>query len=397
VSAGFDWLAQAADGPWNGLGVGIFFRTHSFGNQKFGPGRVQTIRFIAEKTGQVHGVAPYIELFPQPGYSTGDGGRIAIYLYEAANNGQLGNRIGTGEIIERPAAGATAGQKCCGIQGREFKLVGSLPTVTKGKQYHWVFEQIGTSGESSMGGISDQSSDPTRTPPGGLIPVFGDESMVSMFGNGTLTGALKLQVHGSKFPVFATVYTDGTWIGNMAHQGVRDDVKQVDGANRVRAVMKPTTDRTVRYVYAAPWKQNDQSNVDVKVEVKDSSGALLATTVLPASSIGLDVPPAGGIDADEPNCAYGTSDEKAPWVKASLGKTLTLKGGMTYYVEFSASAGADVWFMPMMEHEDYAGRSERFTEVRGQFSTNGGASWQTATHRGSSNPRSMYSILLHYY
>jgi hypothetical protein len=393
VSSGFDWLAQAADGPWNGLGVGIFLRTHSFGNQKFGPGRIQTIRFIAEKTGQVRGAMPYWQIQPQPGYSEGDGGKVAIYLYEADSSGQLGKKIGTGPVVSNPVG--LCGAACTTV---EFKLTDAVkPTITKGKQYHWVFEQVGSTGKISMGGLADQSADPART--GGMVPVFDDESMVHMFGYGT-PGDVTLQVHGSKYPQFATVYTDGTHIGSEAHQGLREDAATVEGSNRIRIVIKTTTERTVRYVWAAPWKETNQSTKDVKVEVKNSNGAVLASALIPASAIGYDAPPAGGMDDDEKNGTYGKSDEKAPWVKAPLGTTLTLKAGQTYYVEFSAPAAADIHFMAMTEsfdaiHENV--RDARFSEARGQFSTNSGASWTNALYRGRPNAQGVYSVLLHYY
>jgi hypothetical protein len=385
ASDGFDWLAQTPDGPWNGQGIGIFTRTHSFGNQKFGRGRIQTIRFIAEKSGPVRGVMPYLQLLPQPGYSEGDGGRVAIYLYESTSNGQLGSRIGTGPVIDKPIQ--LCGDLC---RDKEFRLTSPV-TVTKGKQYHWVFEQVGDSGRISMGGINDQSSGRAIT--GGMTPIFGD-NMVHMSGDGSPSN-VTLEIHESKMPMFTTVYADGTHIGSTAHQGLRDDAKSVDGNNQIRVVLRPTTDRTVRYVYAAPWKESTQTNKSVQVQVKNSSGATLASAVLPASEIGYDRPPAGGV---EDQSTGGGDGDKAPWIKASLGTTLTLKAGQTYYVEFSAPSGADVWFMSMIEAYDYTGsgkRDIRFAEIRGQFSTNGGSSWTNGIYRDHADPNAMYSVLLH--
>lgn len=382
----------SSEEPWGGNGVGVFAKSYAYANLPFQLSQKVVIKFVAERTGQVSGVRTLVRknIHDQTGYSNGDGGRIQVNLHADNGSGQPGTQIGTGEIIDEPVNSMTYSG---GNSHDELQLTDlTLPTVTAGQIYHWVFNQLDGGGVFvSINTTRDNAHDYNNNAPGnsgvGLAPFFGNNL-------GTLRGTSSpYPTRPGYFAVFSTVYSDGDMIGQNIGSIVRTDRKSVDGSNRVRVRMIPTTNRTVNFVYAGCYKRTDQTTEDVTVQVKNNGGTVLASATLPASSIGYD-PDSGAAS----NFTANNEDPiyEAPWVKASLSQQLSLTGGQTYYVEFSAAAGADVWFISMKDlttafpHQD-----PRFPEARGQFSTNGGSSWTDAWDHGAPNSSTVYPVLLH--
>jgi Concanavalin A-like lectin/glucanases superfamily len=364
-------------GPWQGLGVGVYIVSQAFSNSPYAGNVKVGVRFVAERTGQVRGIRHILKVNAggQTGYSNGDGGTIRIDLHQHnAETDEPGTRIGTGTTITSPATSLPFSGG--GGHEDEIQLIDNpKPTITAGQTYWWVFNQLeGGNVWVSTNNTQDNSYDPNGA------PIFGTLYQTR---RGTTLNAAAAQPW--KNPVFSVVYTDGAEIGQNLIATVRTDRKSVNGSNRVRVRMIPTTDRTVRFVYAKCYKRTSQTSISVTVQVKNSGGTVLATATLPASSIG-----------DDPNdgTLFAPDNNTAPWVRAALSSQLTLDAGETYFVEFSAASGADVWFFSMRVHPDF--QDPRHAEIRGQFSSNSGSSWTNAWDHGAPATNALYSVLLHF-
>lgn len=376
--------------PWAGNGIGVFARGQAFANLPLRKGIRISIRFRAEHGGAVRGVRTLLRRDGggRSGYSAGDGGAIRVDLHQDDGHGQPGRLLATGAVYEAP-------EKTLGWQGKgshdELRFAGDAqPAIVRGQVYHWVFHQLSDAGWLSINTTRDNQHDYDADAPGssgvGLVPVFNNDLAV-------LRGSDGLEVRPGYVPIFSTVYADGSQRGQNLGSTQRDSRKSIDGANRIRARLEPTEDRRVGYAYAGCYKTTPASDGAVTVEIKDHAGTVLATTTMPQTRI--------GYDPDHGAASNYTADNQdplheAPWIRAALPAPLTLRGGETYFVEFSAPAGTDVWCVSMQDlTKTYGHDDPRYAEVAGEFSADGGVTWQNALRSGKPARDAVYPILLH--
>lgn len=385
--------APSGTGPWQGLGVGIYVCGLNYADLNISSTR-PAIKFVCERTGTVSGVK-YHHRVNQPGqtgYSAGDGGIIRAKLH-AYNNGQPGAVLAQTSVF---TPNLSAGQGT-NIPGKLLTLTSPVQ-ITAGTRYFWVWYNEHANPSSNYSGFNSMQAlqhDFNNNCPGnqgiGMFPVFGSNHWVM---RGSATYAFN-----HKNPLFTTVYTDGGQIGQQVVTNRRDDRATVSGSNRIRQRMTPSTDRTVRWVYANCFKTIDQSSINMTVQVKNSAGTVLATATIPASAIGYDPDILSKENlqnnTNDPQTASGEF-RQAPWTKGLLSQQLTLQAGTTYFVEFSASAGSGINFLSMQVLNTNNYNDPRYQEARGQFSTNGGSTWTNALDTGTPSTSSVWAVLLHF-
>lgn len=374
--------------PWGGRGIGIYAIGQTYANNPFRQGVNSSIRFVAEHTGQVDGMRfqKRVNQSGQTGYSGGDGGRFRVDLY-TDSNGLPGQKLAESNVVT-----ANLGSNGQGANETGLKMtLTSHPTITAGQVYHWKFEQLdGGNNFISANHIRNfnHDFDLSASPNDGIsqAPIFGQNPIDMRDG----------VVRPGTYPMFTTVYTGGLEIGQAMGTRNKNNRVSIGGSTMVRQKLMPGSDRTIKNVYFTAHRGTTATGAnDLTIRLKNSGGTVLASATVAGNRIGY-VPNDGCCAADynqDPN----HPQYDMPWIREQLSSSgITLKGGSTYYLEFSAGSSADVRFLPMQDlNVNYDFNEHRQGEVRAEVSTNNGSSWDAPQVDGSRPPWVVWPVLLH--
>ena len=166
-------------------------------------------------------------------------------------------------------------------------------------------------------------------------------------------------------------YANGVHDGNAYTSLIVDHYGLVSGAKRVAE--RFTVHGSSRTVSTASIRlKRIKGSGTITIRLEKSTGALVATGTVSSTHIPISpLPvPVDGVHWDETSLGGGR------WVKASFGKSVTLRSGSTYILKISTASSTVLAAVPVREQDDTTPhwRSRAFRDGYAQYTT--GSTWK---------------------
>lgn len=355
------------DKPYCNKFYGCLVHSDTIGNTRFTKGRPVSVRFRAERSGQItsfrwnlryNGTSSQGK--EETSYSTGDGGTV---LVELRKNDPLG---GAARWWPDMTAAGLLG-KTLENNGEPGDLVGRAQypiwsftapvTVTAGEIYHLVFSQLEDDQAVSVNLFSTLNPTPVGT---GLHsgPYYGDDYAHLWALADYQTNGWFIRAHHVAFLEF--IYGDGQTTGVGEWYTSNSAQKAIGGASmaRERFTVQDYT-RSVGGVWTRVWYEGGSPS-DLVLRLENNDGSLIEQVSISRSQIALT----------------DLTTAPAPWVYKAFAQPRTLVKGSSYRIRLSATTG-NYQIIGIVDggSKGYSSRN-RWVGALAESSSDGGSTWR---------------------
>ncbi len=280
------------------------------------------------------------------GYSSGTGGTLRISIQSDDGSGRP-----SGTVLA--AVGYVPGNAGGSWSHYDRVTFPSPATLTRGRVYHVVFENVDASPTSNYVSVNDLFVYGSVLVP--RQPYYSDAEYAVLEGD---SGSWALR--GGYTGVMDLAYADGSHDGMGYIEAMIAKYGAISGASDMvrEAFTVSGGDRTVTAVSVRVRRSYGTSPLTMTLET--SGGALIESVAVPASSVPISAP--------------GGDNGGAVWVTAAFDSPHVLSDGASYSLRLSTAASTEYTTFPLREGTDIGFESRTFTDGSGQFTTNG-SSW----------------------
>jgi hypothetical protein len=355
------------DRPYCNKFYGCLMHSDTIGNTRFTKGRPVSVRFRAERSGQItsfrwnlryNGISSQDK--QETSYSLGDGGTVMVELRKNDPAGGAAkwwpDMTASGLLSKTSNNNGEAGT----LVGRPTYPIWDLltpVTVAAGQIYHLVFHQLEDNQAVSVNLFSTLNPIPVGS---GLHsgPYYDDDYAHLWAQANYATNGWFIRPHHAAFLEF--IYADGQVTGIGERYASTSAQKAVGGANMVRErfTVQDYT-RSIAGVWTRIWYTSGTPS-DLLVRLENNDGSPIEQVSIARTAIS----------------KTDLTTAPASWAYKAFSQPRTLAKGGSYRIRLSATSGS-YWVNAVIDGTAVGYRSRnRWLGALAEFSTDGGSSWR---------------------